>query len=44
MNWFQLFQRYDTILSLCGGGGGDDDDDDGRLSHPRTPVDTCPAE
>ena len=36
MNWFQLFQRDDTILSLS--------DDDGRLSRPKTPMDTCPAE
>jgi hypothetical protein len=41
MNWFQLFQRYDTILSLC---DDDNDDDDGRLSPPKTPMDTCPAE
>jgi hypothetical protein len=43
MNWFLLFQRYNTNLSLCDDDDDDDDDDD-RLSHPKTPMDTCPAE
>jgi hypothetical protein len=31
MNWFQLFQRYYTILSLC---DYDDDDDDDVADFP----------